>query len=108
MHPGLLPIGLTETVTGGPAASIHHEHQIRRWRLDELRSGRGADPDEAVELMLRIAVGDADPLTGRHISVHDDLDELLARVDEVRERDLFVMRPERSPPTTPTQKEHTS
>ena len=108
VHPGLLPIGLTETVTGGPAASIHHD-RIRRWSLDELRSGLGADPDQAVELVLRIAVGDADPLTGRHISVHDDLDDLLARIEEVRERDLFVMRPERLSTNHPlTEGSHTS
>jgi hypothetical protein len=39
--------------------------------------------------------GDADELSGRHLSVHDDLDRLLDRVEEVRCRDLYVMRPER-------------
>jgi hypothetical protein len=45
-----MPIGLTETVTGGRTASTHHDH-IRRWSLNELRSGRGADLDAAVELI---------------------------------------------------------
>jgi NAD(P)-dependent dehydrogenase (short-subunit alcohol dehydrogenase family) len=98
VHPGLLPIGLTETVTDGPVSSVYEDH-VRRWSLDELRLGRGADPDAAVELILRIAAGDADPLTGRHLSVHDDLDDLLARIDDVRRRDLLVMRPEPLSPT---------
>jgi hypothetical protein len=45
-------------------------------------------------LIVRLAAGDADGLTGRHLSVHDDLDALLARVHEVRSRDLDVLRPE--------------
>ena len=51
-----------------------HEAHIRRWALNELAEGRGADPARAVELLLRIAAGDADRLSGRHLSVHDDLD----------------------------------
>ena len=43
---------------------------------------------------MRLAAGDADSLSGRHLSVHDDLDALLARVQEVRSRDLYVLRPE--------------
>ena len=36
-------------------------------------------------------------LSGRHLSVHDDLDAVLARLAEVRARDLYVMRPDRLP-----------
>ncbi len=52
--------------------------------------------------MLRIAAGDANTLSGRHLSVHDDLDALLARVAEIRERDLYVMRTERLTATVET------
>ena len=57
--------------------------------------GRGADPARAAGLLLRIAAGDADRLTGRHLSVHDDLDRLLRRLPEVLEHDLYVLRPDR-------------
>jgi NAD(P)-dependent dehydrogenase (short-subunit alcohol dehydrogenase family) len=93
VHPGLLPIGMATSVTALEATSSHVDH-IRRWTLDELAEGRGAEPDDAVELIVRVAAGDADSLSGRHISVHDDLDALLARVQEVRSRDLYVLRPE--------------
>jgi hypothetical protein len=29
------------------------------------------------------------------MSVHDDIDKMLEHIDEVREHDLYVMRPER-------------
>jgi hypothetical protein len=41
--------------------------------------------------MLRVASGRYDALSGRHLSVHDDLDEVLARVDDVQGRDLYVL-----------------
>jgi NAD(P)-dependent dehydrogenase (short-subunit alcohol dehydrogenase family) len=94
VHPGLLPIGMTTTVAGSVPATVHADH-VRQWALDELAEGRGADPDAAIELIVRLATGDADSLTGRHLSVHDDLDALLARLPEVRSQDLYVMRPER-------------
>ncbi len=78
VHPGLLPIGMTETLAG-TAPSTHYEDHVRRWAMTELKEARGAETDEAVELLLRVAAGDADALSGRHLSVHDDLDAMLAR-----------------------------
>ena len=46
------------------------------------------------DLLIRIAAGDGDGLSGRHLSVHHDLDAVLARLAEVRDRDLYVLRPE--------------
>jgi NAD(P)-dependent dehydrogenase (short-subunit alcohol dehydrogenase family) len=94
VHPGLLPIGMTETVADA-APSSPYEDQVRRWAMNELRSGRGADPGQAVELLVRLAAGDADPLSGRHLSVDDDLDALLAHLPEVLRDDLYVLRPDR-------------
>ena len=94
VHPGLLPIGLSATVTEH-APTSHHERRIREWTLNELSEGRGARPADAVELIMRLAVGDGDSLSGRHLSVHDDLDSVLARGNEVFARDLYVLRPSR-------------
>jgi NAD(P)-dependent dehydrogenase (short-subunit alcohol dehydrogenase family) len=94
VHPGLLPIGMTETMAAREPVS-DYEHHIYQWADHQFREGRGADPERAVELIVRLAAGDADSLTGRHLSVHDDLDALLARLPEVREHDLYVLRPDR-------------
>jgi NAD(P)-dependent dehydrogenase (short-subunit alcohol dehydrogenase family) len=93
-HPGLLPIGMTTSVAGLAPTTAHVDH-VQRWAEEEMAGGRGADPVAAVDSILRLATGDADSLSGRHLSVHDDLDALLARVHEVRSRDLYVLRPER-------------
>src|SRR5262249_26252004 len=94
VHPGLLPIGMSETVAAlAPAGS--HERHVRDWAFSGLAEGRGAGPARAMDLLIRLAAGDADRLSGRHLSVHDDLDRVLDRIDEVRAHDLYVLRPER-------------
>jgi NAD(P)-dependent dehydrogenase (short-subunit alcohol dehydrogenase family) len=95
VHPGLLPIGLGETGLPEAAPADSYAGQVRTWVTHELDHGSAADPKAAMRLMLRLARGDADALSGRHLSVHDDLDALLDRIDTVRDRDLYVMRPER-------------
>jgi NAD(P)-dependent dehydrogenase (short-subunit alcohol dehydrogenase family) len=50
-------------------------------------------PDAAPTLVRKLASGRYDALSGRYLHAeHDDLDELLARIDEVREQDLNAIR----------------
>jgi 3-oxoacyl-[acyl-carrier protein] reductase len=50
-------------------------------------------PELAPELVRKLATGRYDALAGRYLHAeHDDLDALLSRIDEVRERDLNAIR----------------
>ncbi|MFL5860738.1 MAG: SDR family NAD(P)-dependent oxidoreductase [Solirubrobacteraceae bacterium] len=50
-------------------------------------------PEPAPELVRKLATGRYDALAGRYLHAeHDDVDKLLDRIDEVRERDLNVIR----------------
>jgi NAD(P)-dependent dehydrogenase (short-subunit alcohol dehydrogenase family) len=50
-------------------------------------------PELAPELVRKLATGRYDALAGRYLHAeHDDVDGLLGRVDEVRERDLNAIR----------------
>jgi 3-oxoacyl-[acyl-carrier protein] reductase len=50
-------------------------------------------PELAPELVRKLASGKYDALAGRYLHAeHDDVDELLARADEVRENDLNAIR----------------
>ena len=91
IHPGLLPIGLAEGAFGDGARPGSYAAGVYAWVQRELAEGRGADPDRAIDQMLRVASGRYDALSGRHLSVHDDLDEVLARVDDGGGRDLYVL-----------------
>jgi NAD(P)-dependent dehydrogenase (short-subunit alcohol dehydrogenase family) len=84
VHPGVTPIGLTERALAGGAAPGSAEARVYDWIRAELRAGRGADPALAAELVTRLAAGHADRLSGCHLSVHDDLDAILACPDDLR------------------------
>ena len=50
-------------------------------------------PELAPRLVRTLASGRADALTGRYIHAeHDDVDDLLARIEEIQERDLNAIR----------------
>jgi hypothetical protein len=50
-------------------------------------------PELAPELVRKLSTGGYDALAGRYLHAeHDDVDELLERIDEVRERDLNAIR----------------
>jgi hypothetical protein len=111
VHPGLLPIGTSSAPTGPNAAHpTSYQDRIWTWIRNELAEGRGADPADAIELIVRLAAGDADILTGRHVSVHDDLDTLLANIDDIRRRDLLTLHVQSTtldrPPSVPEDRPH--
>ena len=50
-------------------------------------------PELAPELVRKLSTGGYDALAGRYLHAeHDDVDELLGRIDDVRERDLNAIR----------------
>jgi NAD(P)-dependent dehydrogenase (short-subunit alcohol dehydrogenase family) len=67
----------------------------------DMTSGFGDDlpwtpPELAPELVTKLASGRYDALAGRYIHAeHDDVDDLLARADELVERDLNAIRLQR-------------
>ena len=68
----------------------------RRWFPDEGRR-EPLDAAATAELIVRLAGGSADALSGRLLHTLDDLDVLLARIDEIRRDDLYVPRLRRLP-----------
>jgi 3-oxoacyl-[acyl-carrier protein] reductase len=53
-------------------------------------------PELAPELVRKLATGKYDALAGRYLHAeHDDVDDLLARADEIREKDLNAIRLQR-------------
>jgi NAD(P)-dependent dehydrogenase (short-subunit alcohol dehydrogenase family) len=49
-------------------------------------------PERAGSLCARLASGRYDRLSGRFLSIDDDLDELLSRADEIKARELYTLR----------------
>jgi NAD(P)-dependent dehydrogenase (short-subunit alcohol dehydrogenase family) len=49
-------------------------------------------PEAAGALCVRLATGDYDRLSGRFLAITDKLDDLLARVEEIQQKELYVLR----------------
>jgi NAD(P)-dependent dehydrogenase (short-subunit alcohol dehydrogenase family) len=62
----------------------------RRWLDADMRDS--LPPERAGELAVFLASGRADALTGRFVHVLDDVHDLVRRVDEIRQDDLYVLR----------------
>jgi NAD(P)-dependent dehydrogenase (short-subunit alcohol dehydrogenase family) len=92
VHPGLVPIGLNVAALADTAPTDSPQGRLSEWVRQEFAAGRGAEPHQVAELLLRIATGEVDRLSGRHLSVHDDLDTLLARTEDLLNNDLYVLR----------------
>jgi len=91
VDPGVLPIGYSETASAAGEPQNPYEARVSAWIRRQLDEGGGADPARAAELVVRLASGRYDRLSGRQLSVHDDIDKIKERIDEVRDRDLYVL-----------------
>jgi NAD(P)-dependent dehydrogenase (short-subunit alcohol dehydrogenase family) len=58
-----------------------------------LADGRNVPPDLAANLVVALSSGKADALSGRFISVAQNLDELIARAEEIRQGGLLTLGP---------------
>jgi NAD(P)-dependent dehydrogenase (short-subunit alcohol dehydrogenase family) len=92
VDPGLLPIGLTTSAIAGTAAPGSGEARRDAWLRRQLATGHGADPAQAARLVVRVAAGEADPLSGCHLSVHDDLEQMLALAARTPAKDIYQLR----------------
>jgi NAD(P)-dependent dehydrogenase (short-subunit alcohol dehydrogenase family) len=54
--------------------------------------GGGEPPERAAQLILTLATGQADALTGRFISIHDRPDDLLAHAEAIRREGRYTLR----------------
>ena len=100
VDPGLLPIGLSDAALTSTAGPDTPEGRVFGWIRGQLNAGRGADPGRAAQLILELASGRGDCLSGRHLTAADDLDTLLGRSDEIRRGDLRTLRLSTGTPVT--------
>jgi acyl-CoA synthetase (AMP-forming)/AMP-acid ligase II/NAD(P)-dependent dehydrogenase (short-subunit alcohol dehydrogenase family) len=92
VDPGLLPIGLTEPALNSAPEPGSAQARIVAWTRDRIASGHGADPDQAAHLILQLAAGRGDRLSGRHVAVDDELGAMLDRIGEIQREDLHTLR----------------
>jgi NAD(P)-dependent dehydrogenase (short-subunit alcohol dehydrogenase family) len=62
------------------------------WFRKIFEEGRDVPPDHAVKLVLLLASGRADLLSGRLLSIADNVEEMIERAEEIQQKDLFTLR----------------
>jgi NAD(P)-dependent dehydrogenase (short-subunit alcohol dehydrogenase family) len=91
VHPGIVTIGLTEAAatTADPESPFG---RAMSWIRQQIEAGRAVPPERSADLVLRLASGHADALSGRYLTVDDDLDSLIERAAEIQRDDLYTLR----------------
>jgi len=86
ISPGLVRTAMSEFVA--------HSPEGRKWRPEvaPVLAQWTQGPERAARLVVRLASGLADSLSGRFVGVNDDLDDLVKRADEIARDDLAVLR----------------
>jgi len=92
VHPGIATIGLTELAMNMQDSTESHAGRAAAWIRQQVEEGRAVPPEQGAQLIVSLAAGGADKLTGRYLSVDDDLGVLVARSDEIDREDLYTLR----------------
>jgi NAD(P)-dependent dehydrogenase (short-subunit alcohol dehydrogenase family) len=83
--------GLVRTAMSESALSCG-EPSVEQWFKKAFASQQDVSADSAAALVVYLASGAADVLSGRNIDVSDDVAQMAARAAEIEERDLHVLR----------------
>lgn len=84
--PGLVRTAMSE------AALSCGEPSIERWFTDAFAHQEDVPTESAAALVVFLASGVADALSGRNIDASGDMAQMAARAAEIEERDLYVLR----------------
>ena len=88
IHPGGVKTEMTITQLTSEAA--------RKWFptfYENMKAGRaGGSSERAAYMVVYLASGKADGLSGCYISVRDDINKMVKRADEIQEKQLYTLR----------------
>lgn len=83
--------GLVRTAISASALSCG-EPSIEQWFTEAFANQEDVPAESAATLVVYLASGAADVLSGRNIDVSGDMAQMLARAAEIEEQDLYVLR----------------
>lgn len=88
IHPGIVRTALMEFL----AASPEDEKWFGGFFRKTLSDGSHIPPERAAELVVFLASGKADALSGCYIAVDDDVSEMVSQAKEIKENKLHTLR----------------
>jgi NAD(P)-dependent dehydrogenase (short-subunit alcohol dehydrogenase family) len=100
--PGIVTIGLTDQAMTMDAPPESPAGRAAAWIRQQVADGRAVPPELGAQLVVSLAAGRADALTGRCLTVHDDVAALVARAEEIQRDDLYTLKLSRLAAPAPT------
>ncbi len=91
IHPGIVRTTMTEYWRDSDEVR-QRAPTIQQWFQEFFGEGRDDPPEGAVQLVLFLASGKGDALSGRFISARDDVVELVRRAEEIQQGELHTLR----------------
>jgi NAD(P)-dependent dehydrogenase (short-subunit alcohol dehydrogenase family) len=91
LHPGLATVGLTRLALDMEAPAASPAGRAAAWIRQQMAEGRAVPPERSAQLVVKLAAGQADRLSGCYLTVDDNLEMLVARADEIRQADLYTL-----------------
>lgn len=91
IHPGTVGTPMADYARESDAAR-QRAPRIQQWFQELFAEGRDTPIEQSVQLILFLASGKADELSGRYISIDDDVAELVRRAEEIERDDLYTLR----------------
>jgi NAD(P)-dependent dehydrogenase (short-subunit alcohol dehydrogenase family) len=98
VHPGILQTGLTAAALRADDSPDTPGGRVADWFRGQIAAGRDLPPERAAGLIVALARGEGDALSGRYIEARRDLAELAGRAAEIQRNDLFMLRLRESAP----------
>jgi NAD(P)-dependent dehydrogenase (short-subunit alcohol dehydrogenase family) len=87
MEPGTVRTAMAEQLLESPEAQ-----KWMPWFKTIFEQGRDVPPDYAASLVLTLASGQADELTGCFLDITEDLAALVQKTDQIRQQGLYALR----------------
>jgi NAD(P)-dependent dehydrogenase (short-subunit alcohol dehydrogenase family) len=91
IHPGNVRTAMTEYLHDAEVVAQRAPWMQQGWQR-RFAEKKDTPMERSVALVLQLAAGQADALSGRYIDAEDDLAELLSYADEFQSKDLYTLR----------------
>ena len=88
ISPGLVRTAMTETIARSP----DDEKWFGGFFEQSLAAGDDVPPERAAELVVFLASGQADTLSGCYLGVNDDVENMVQRSQEIQQDALYTLR----------------
>ena len=91
IHPGNVRTSMSEYLHDSEVVGQRAPWMQQTWR-QRFAEATDTPIERSVTLVLQLAAGQADTLSGRYIDAEDELTKLLDHADEIQSKDLYTLR----------------